>query len=94
VWSACLPLEALARFEDRDQDVGEHVAGEEDATVGEEDRGVADGVPGTGPPSAGSGATSATSSSGTSVALASFGCVKATTEPDVRDLPLNTGRLV
>ena len=30
--------------EDRDQDVGEHVAGEQDATVRKEDRGVADGV--------------------------------------------------
>ena len=37
-------LIVLARVEDRDQDVGEHVAGEQDATVGEEDRGVADGV--------------------------------------------------
>ena len=34
----------MARVEERDQDVGEHVAGEQDATVREEDRGVADGV--------------------------------------------------
>src|SRR5438552_3407095 len=33
-----------ARVQERDQDVGEHVAGEQDATVREEDRGVADGV--------------------------------------------------
>jgi hypothetical protein len=33
-----------ARVEERDQDVGEHVAGEKDATVREEDRGVAHGV--------------------------------------------------
>ena len=31
-----------ARVEERDQDIGEHVAGEQDATVREEDRGVAD----------------------------------------------------
>ena len=37
-------LIVLARVEERDQDVGEHVAGEQDATVREEDRGVADGV--------------------------------------------------
>ena len=37
-------LIGAARVEERDQDVGEHVAGEQDATVGEEDRGVADGV--------------------------------------------------
>ncbi len=37
-------LIVLARVEERDQDVGEHVAGEQNATVGEEDRGVADGV--------------------------------------------------
>ena len=37
-------LIGLARVEERDQDVGEHVAGEQDATVREEDRGVADSV--------------------------------------------------
>ena len=37
-------LIVLAKVEERDQDVGEHVAGEQDATVREEDRGVADGV--------------------------------------------------
>jgi hypothetical protein len=37
-------LIGTARVEERDQDVGEHVAGEQDATVREEDRGVADGV--------------------------------------------------
>jgi hypothetical protein len=37
-------LIGAARVEERDQDVGEHVAGEHDATVREEDRGVADGV--------------------------------------------------
>ena len=31
-----------ASVEERDQDIGEHVAGEQDATVREEDRGVAD----------------------------------------------------
>src|SRR4030095_11928170 len=33
-----------ARVEERDQDIGEHVAGEQETTVREEDRGVADGV--------------------------------------------------
>jgi hypothetical protein len=37
-------LIVLAKVEERDQDVGEHVAGEQDPTVREEDRGVADGV--------------------------------------------------
>ena len=37
-------LIGAARVEERDQDVGEHVAGEQDATVREQDRGVADGV--------------------------------------------------
>ncbi len=37
-------LAGAARVEERDQDVGEHVAGEQDAAVGEEDRGVAGGV--------------------------------------------------
>jgi hypothetical protein len=37
-------LIGAARVEERDQDVGEHVVGEQDATVREEDRGVADGV--------------------------------------------------
>ena len=37
-------LIGAARVEEWDQDVGEHVAGEQDATVGEEDRGVANGV--------------------------------------------------
>jgi len=37
-------LIGAARVEERDQDVGEHVAGKQDATVREEDRGVADGV--------------------------------------------------
>jgi hypothetical protein len=37
-------LIVLAKVEERDQDVGEHVAGEQDATVREEDRGVADSV--------------------------------------------------
>ena len=37
-------LTGAARVEERDQDVGEHVAGEQDATVREEDRGVADGM--------------------------------------------------
>ena len=37
-------LVRTARVEERDQDIGEHVAGEQDATVREEDRGVADGV--------------------------------------------------
>jgi len=37
-------LTGAATVEDRDQDVGEHVAGEQDATVREEDRGVADSV--------------------------------------------------
>ena len=37
-------LVGAARVEQRDQDVGEHVAGEQDASVREEDRGVADGV--------------------------------------------------
>ena len=37
-------LIGVARVEERDQDIGEHVAGEQDATVREEDRGVADGV--------------------------------------------------
>jgi len=31
----------LAKVEERDQDVGEHVTGEQDAMVREEDRGVA-----------------------------------------------------
>ena len=69
-------LIGAARVEERDQDVGEHVAGEQDATVREEDRGVADGVrlmledlPGTGPPSAGSGVTSPISSRGMPEAL-------------------------
>jgi hypothetical protein len=34
-------LIVLARVEERDEDVGEHVAGEQDAAVREEDRGVA-----------------------------------------------------
>ena len=34
-------LTRTACVEERDQDVGEHVAGEQDATVREEDRGVA-----------------------------------------------------
>ena len=37
-------LVGAASVEERDQDIGEHVAGEQDATVREEDRGVADGV--------------------------------------------------
>ena len=37
-------LIGAARIEERDQDVGEHVPGEQDATVGEQDRGVADPV--------------------------------------------------
>ena len=37
-------LIAAASIEERDQDVREHVAGEQDATVREQDRGVADGV--------------------------------------------------
>lgn len=37
-------LIGAARVEERDQHVGEHVAGEQDATVREEDRGVAGGV--------------------------------------------------
>jgi hypothetical protein len=37
-------LTGAARVQERDQDVGEHVTGEQDATVREEDRGVADGV--------------------------------------------------
>ena len=37
-------LIAAASVEERDQDIGEHVAGEQDANVREEDRGVADGV--------------------------------------------------
>ena len=37
-------LIGAASVEERDQDIGEHVAGEQDATVPEEDRGVADGV--------------------------------------------------
>lgn len=37
-------LTGAARIEERDQDVGEHVPGEQHATVREEDRGVADGV--------------------------------------------------
>lgn len=37
-------LIGAGRVEERDQDVGEHVADEQDATVREEDRGVADGV--------------------------------------------------
>jgi hypothetical protein len=37
-------LTGAARVQERDQDVGDHVAGEQDATVREEDRGVADGV--------------------------------------------------
>jgi hypothetical protein len=37
-------LIGAARVEERDQDVGGQVAGEQDATVREEDRGVADGV--------------------------------------------------
>ena len=37
-------LIGAARVEERDQDVGEHVAGEQDAAVREEDRGVADGM--------------------------------------------------
>jgi hypothetical protein len=37
-------LIGAARVEERDQDIGEHVAGKQDATVREEDRGVADGV--------------------------------------------------
>jgi hypothetical protein len=37
-------LIGVARVKERDHDVGEHVAGEQDATVREEDRGVADGV--------------------------------------------------
>jgi hypothetical protein len=34
----------LAAVEERDQDIGEHVAGKQHAAVGEEDRGVANGV--------------------------------------------------
>jgi hypothetical protein len=37
-------LIGAARVEDRDQDVGEHVADEQDATVREEERGVTNGV--------------------------------------------------
>jgi hypothetical protein len=37
-------LIGAARVEERNQDVGEHVAREQDATIREEDRGVADGV--------------------------------------------------
>jgi ribosomal protein S18 acetylase RimI-like enzyme len=37
-------LIGAASVEQRDQDIGEHVAGEQDATVRQEDRGVADGV--------------------------------------------------
>ena len=37
-------LIGAVRVEERDQDVGEHVAGEQDATVREQDRGPADGV--------------------------------------------------
>ena len=37
-------LIVLTRVEDREQDVGEHVAGEQDAPVREVDRGVAGGV--------------------------------------------------
>ena len=37
-------LTGAAGVEERDQDVGEHVAGEQDATVREEDGGVAGGV--------------------------------------------------
>jgi hypothetical protein len=37
-------LIGVATVEERDQYVGEHVAGEQDATVREEERGVADGV--------------------------------------------------
>ncbi len=37
-------LIGAARVKERDQDVREHVADEQDATVGEQDRGVADGV--------------------------------------------------
>jgi len=50
-------LVGTAGVEEGDQDVGEHVAGDQDAAVREEDRGVADGVrlvlddsPGTGEP--------------------------------------------
>jgi hypothetical protein len=38
------PPDRAARVEERDQEIGEHVAGEQDATVREEDRGVADRV--------------------------------------------------
>jgi hypothetical protein len=62
-------LIGAARVEERDQDVGEHVAGEQDATVREDDRSVADGVrlmlddPARhGSPSAGSGVRSPISS--------------------------------
>ena len=37
-------LTGAARVEERDQDVGKHVAGEQDATVREEQRDVADGM--------------------------------------------------
>jgi hypothetical protein len=37
-------LIGAASVEERDQNIGEHVAGEQDATVREEDRRVADGV--------------------------------------------------
>jgi hypothetical protein len=37
-------LIGAARVEQRDQDVGEHVAGEQDAAICKEDCGVADGV--------------------------------------------------
>ncbi len=37
-------LAGATRVEQRDEAVGEHVAGEQDAAVREEERGVADGV--------------------------------------------------
>ena len=80
-------LIGAARVEERDQDVGEHVAGEQDATVREEDRGVADGVrlmlddlAGTGPPSAGSAVRSPISSRGMPDALsAAIVCARSRT---------------
>ena len=77
-------LIGAARVEERDQDVGEHVAVEQDATIAEEDRGVTHGVrlmlddlAGTGPPSAGSGMTSPISSRGTPDTLsAAIACAR------------------
>ena len=70
----CGDLPRTPVVEDRDEDVGEHVARDENTPVRQEERRVAGGVrlvlddlPGITPPAAGSGVRRATSSRGTPV---------------------------